>query len=91
MKLESMKSAKFTPLSKDQMVKIRGGEETAGASKVIGTYDIMLPCSGQAGGVDYVHQTMDKVWVYSSDIKNGDGTVCYKNEGYGWVEHPPSK
>ncbi|MGE9310490.1 hypothetical protein ACLOAU_02535 [Niabella sp. CJ426] len=80
MKLESLKGAKFKPLSSTQMCKVRGGDAgiTSGASnEQAGT-----PMWNDAAGC-YIVRT--RFWTADS-FK--DGVWCYENERYGDVYTP---
>jgi hypothetical protein len=85
MKFESVKEAKFAPLTKEQMLLVKGGEETGADSEELGTYTFQVPCEGSGTGTDYQSVTMTKIRSWTSD-SIVDGRACYWGEGYGWVE-----
>lgn len=84
MKLESLSESKFKPLTSNQMLSVKGGEDTGGGSNVVWRGEVQVPCQGQSGGVEYTTVVMTKMHYWTSDSR-GEGGTCLWGEGYGWV------
>ncbi|WP_118976571.1 hypothetical protein [Taibaiella koreensis] len=85
MEFETMGCKKFSQLSHDEMILVKGGGDTGGGSSVIGVWTVQVPCASQNGGVEYRTEQRTKIRTWTSDAIAADGGACYWGEGFGWI------